>query len=115
MAEEQGTAGRAESIAVDKLSSAVDAAVREVSAKHGLRMGDKLVFKPGLLIGRQVLEEITEIQAAQRLATDVAAQVQKAGLTGGARLSPGVLIQDKRILVGYFPTEQMFEVASPGG
>lgn len=115
MAEEQGLARKAESIAVDKLASAVDAAVHEVSARHGLKMGENLVFKPGMLIGRQVLEAISDIEAAQKLATDVASHLQKAGVAGGARLSPGVIIQDGRVLAGYFPMDQVFEVASPGG
>ena len=108
-------AKRAESIAVDKLSKAVDDAVREVSAKHGLKMGNNLVFKPGLLIGRQVLEAVTDLTAARELAADVASQVQKAGFATGGRLSPGVLVFDKTILVGYFPMEQVFEVARAGG
>ena len=115
MADDQGMGKRAESIAVDELSRAVDDAVREVSAKHGLRVGNNLVFKPGLLIGRQVLEAIDDLQTAQRLAADVASQVQRAGFAGGGRLSPGVLVIDKTILVGYFPMEQVFEVAGPGG
>jgi hypothetical protein len=115
VADDQGMAKRAESIAVDKLSRAVDDAVREVSAKHGLKMGDNLVFKPGLLIGRQVLEKISDLDAAQKLAADVASQVQKAGFAGGGRLAPGVLVLDRTILVGYFPMEQVFEVSRPGG
>jgi hypothetical protein len=115
VAEEEGLAGKAESIAVDKLSSAVSEAVKEVSSKHGLRMGNNLVFQPGTLIGRQVMEAISDLDAAQKLASDVAAHVQKAGLAGGAKLSPGVLMQGGRIIVGYFPVEQVFEVAGAGG
>lgn len=115
MAEGEGLAGRAESIAVEKLSSAVQAAVREVSAKHGLKVGNNLVFKPGMLIGRQVLEAITDLKAAEAMAAELAAHVQRAGVGGGAELSPGVLVQGGRILLGYFPSNEVFEAASVGG
>jgi hypothetical protein len=41
--------------------------------------------------------------------------VQKAGLAGAGQLEPSVLLQGGRIIVGYFPMEQVFEVAAAGG
>lgn len=108
-------AGRPESIAVDQLSSAVQAAVREVSGKHGLRIGDNLVFKPSILIGRQLMEAVSNIDAAQKMAADLAGHLQRSGIGGGAQLSPGVLVQGGHIILGYFPMDQVFEVPGAGG
>jgi hypothetical protein len=108
-------APKAESIAVDKLSAAVAEAVRDVSSKHGVEMGKALIFKPGTLIGRQLRGAISDLDTAQQIAADVAAQVQKAGVAGKAQLAPSVLAQGGRIIVGYFPMEQVFEVSAPGG
>jgi hypothetical protein len=108
-------APRAESIAVDKLSAAVQEAVRDVSSKHGVEMGKAMIFKPGTLIGRQLRAAVSDLDAAQKIAADVAAHVQKAGLAGAGQLEPSVLLQGGRIIVGYFPMEQVFEVAAAGG
>jgi hypothetical protein len=110
VADEEGLAPKAESIEVDKLTSAVQAAVQEVSSKHGVKIGNNLVFQPGILIGRQLMERVTDLAAAERMAADLAGHVQRTGAAGRAKLLPGVLSQGGRIILGYFPMEQVYEV-----
>ena len=74
-----------------------------------------LQFKPGILIGRQLMEAVSNIDAAQKMAADLAGHLQRSGVGGGAQLSPGVLVQGGHIILGYFPMDQVFEVPGAGG
>lgn len=115
MAEDEGFAGKAEVIAVGRLSEAIMAATRDVSSKHNVGLAGNLIMKPGTLIGRY-LKELIALEEAQKLASEITAQVQRAGVSGpGAKLSPSVLFTDGRILAGYFPSQPEFEVQAVGG
>jgi hypothetical protein len=94
---------KALSISVDELSQAVERAVADVMGKHKLQAAAGLAFGPGTVIGRQLRGQVSEIQAVERAAADVTAEVQKAVGGGKVKLTPAAILGPGRIIVGFVP------------
>src|SRR5260370_41441006 len=104
---------RSASIAIGQLSKAVEEAVQRAAAKA--KMETEFSINSGFIWGRW-LREAMDLEAAEKLATSIAAHVQETVMAGhaqagaaapgaaaGAELQPAVLSRNCRIICGVLP------------
>lgn len=95
----------APNISLKQLSSSVDKAVKAALQRNQAK-STGIILNPGVLAG-PLLDVAVGLEAAQKIADDITAQVQKeqglaAHATGGG-LQSGVLVTHNHIICGFFP------------
>jgi hypothetical protein len=105
---------KATSISVNKLSSAVEAAVKAAAAKHPkLKVGPTALSLGHLIWGFPVPEQFNTLtmREAQAFATDVAAGISKGlGAAVGSQLEGAVFSRGGHLIIGFpVPPEVLFE------
>lgn len=89
------TTTKAELISADRLSAAVDKAVRIAVQRHGIEAGEKNIILNWELIGRVVLNADIAGTFAHDVATAVSAET-------GQKLQPATLQVGKQVWCGFF-------------
>jgi hypothetical protein len=104
---------KALTLSAKDIAKAVDAAVKLAAEKHKVQINTEFRIGPGTIMGRLLAQANVNLQQAEQIAAEITNHVQQQHATAASaaaltvpQLQPAVLIRNRLILCGFFPTPQ---------